>query len=501
MRWVLIRPLCRSLFYDPETQEPLGLEYLSSVLKKAGHQVLILDNTLNNLEDIKLARRAASFQPDAIGFSITTGRELGSVERITSELKRALNGRQVLWIAGGNYPTTEPESAARDLPGDCHILKYDGEISILQISRLWEEGLIHTLPRLIVGEPQLELDELPFPERPYYHYLKNFGWAFNLQGSRGCCSACKYCASSGMRGNLTSWRGRSPESMAAEIAFLYAAYSARSFNFVDEDFLGPPVRALERAMRFSEEITRRRLTITFGIQVRPNSLSEEVIDYLAKAGLKYVFMGIESDNPCDFKIWGRAFCDKTWTWVGYLQEKGIEVNAGTLLFHPDCTFEGIRHFATNLRQYRLLNYRTASNRLDGMPGSFFHKKYIAEHPEETSPGIIRLPFADQSVEPFYKTVLTVLAPIEIPSMHALCIMPIVQTRRIFGDSEEEYRSLKKINADCDDKVAACFFSLLEMYENKSYSEQRAGELLNDNIRFGKAIMDRLTENHFIHETV
>jgi hypothetical protein len=501
MRWVLIRPLCRSLFYDPETQEPLGLEYLSAVLKKAGHQVLILDSTLNNLGDIRLARRAASFQPDAIGFSITTNRELDSVKHITAELRRALGEKRVYWIAGGNYPTTEHENALKELPGDFHILKYDGEISILKICTLWEDGLIATLPRLLNGEPQTELDALPFPERPYHHYLKNYGWAFNLQGSRGCCSACKYCASSGMRGNLTSWRGRSPERMAEEIAFLYEAYAARSFNFVDEDFLGPPIHALKRAMAFSEEITRRRLTITFGIQVRPNSLSEEVIDYLAEAGLKYVFMGIESDNPCDFKLWGRAFCDKTWTWVNYLQEKGIEVNAGTLLFHPDCSFEGIRRFATNLQQYGLLNYRTASNRLDGMPGSFFHKKYIAEHPEETSPGVIRLPFADQSIEPFYKSVLNVLAPIEIPSMHALCIMPIVQTKRIFGDSEEEYLSLKKINADCDNKVASCFFSVLEMYENGSYSEQTINELLNDNIRFGKAITDRLIENRFIHERV
>jgi hypothetical protein len=286
--------------------------------------------------------------------------------------------------------------------------------------------------------------------------------------------------------------------MINEIAFLYEAYSARSFNFVDEDFLGPPAHAPERAMKFSEEIARRRLKITFGIQVRPNSLSEETIEYLAAAGLKYVFMGIESDNPCDFKIWGRTFCDKTWTWVQSLQNRNIEVNAGTLLFHPDCTLEGIRNFATSLRQYGLLNYRTASNRLDAMPGSFFYKRYISEHPEETSPGIIRLPFKDQTVEPFYQTVLRVLAPIEIPSMHALCVMPIVQTRKIFSHSEGEYLALKKINSDCDNKVADCFFSILGMYESGSYSEWKINELLVDNVGFGKIMMDRLVENGFIN---
>lgn len=499
MRWVLIRPLNQSLFYDPEIQEPLGLEYLASVLTAMGGKVLMLDSALDSLDDRKLARRAMSFQPDAIGFSITTDRELESVREIYSECKKNLAAKEIFWIAGGNYPTTEFSNAQKELPVEFHIMKYEGEISIRKIYQYLENGSKNRIPRLISGTAVLALDDLPFPSRNYSHYLKNYGWAFNLQGSRGCCSACKYCASKGMRtkAHHPQWRGRSPQNMVEEMVFLYGRYGARAFNFVDEDFLGPPQKALERATDFSSEIIRNNLKITMGIQVRPNSLSTEIIDRLSAAGLTYVFMGIESDNPNDFKNWGRAYCDKTWEWVAYLQEKNIEVNAGTLLFHPDCTLEGIKHFASKLQQYRLLNCRTAINRLDAMPGSFFYNEYVAQHPKHNSQGIIRLPFKNSEIEVFYKTLKKAIAPIEAPSMHALCSMPVCQTNRIFGKAEESYLILKEINADCDQRVADCFFSILEMFENKHILDFEIEKMITDNVQFGQSIIERLTANGFV----
>jgi hypothetical protein len=250
---------------------------------------------------------------------------------------------------------------------------------------------------------------------------------------------------------------------------------------------------MQRAAAFAEEILRCRLKIAFGIQVRPHSLSEEIIDVLASAGLKYVFMGIESDNPADFKAWGRSYCDRTWQWVSYLQQKEIEINAGTLLFHPDCSFEGVRSFAGQLRRHRLLNYRTAVNRLDAMPGSVLYEQYITTHPDEYEAGILSLPFKHPRMEVFYETLLKTLAPIEIPSMHVLCRIPTVRTRVLFDpDKAEEYRFLKSVDSACDDRVAESFYPLLDMFEKEDLRDDEIWEMRESNRVFAEGMVSELS---------
>jgi methylmalonyl-CoA mutase cobalamin-binding subunit len=499
MRWVLIRPLNQSLYYDPEIQEPLGIEYIGAVLHQLGSNVLILDSALNNLTDERIAKRTLSFEPDAIGFSITTDRELHSVQTIYNICKELGANKEYLWLAGGNFITSETENALKFLPPDFHLIKYEAEAAIKMLCNNWKLNSFNTLPRLIEGEATSNLDSLPFPLRPYTEYLLHYGWAFNLQGSRGCCSACRYCASQGMRTkNGLQWRGRSAESMVNEIEYLYNAYNARTFNFVDEDFLGPPSSALIRTQSFLAEIKKRQLKLTFGIQIRPNSLSVETIEGLVSAGLKYVFMGIESDNPDDFRNWGRSFCPDTWKWVKLLQEKDVEVNAGTLLFHPDSNLTGIRAFATKLNEHGLFNYRTAINRLDAMPGSYFHEQFCNVEAENyDSAGIFALPFRYPGMEQFYETVLKVLAPIEIPSMQGLCALPIAQTKRVFGNSEEEFQDLKSINRASDERVSKCFFELLNMFESGSYNDDSIEHMLNENRILSNSLANQLIEKGFV----
>jgi len=498
MRWVLIKPLNHSPFYDPEIQEPLGLEYLASSLREKGCTVLLLDSVLDNLDDIKLARRAASFQPDAVGFCVTTDRDIESVNAIFYECKAILNGQPVFWIAGGNFVTTELKYASLNFPDEMHLMRFEADISIRDIVDKWNEKTLDTLPRLIDAVPPVYPDKLPFPARPYHDIISQFGWAFNIQGSRGCCSSCKYCASRGMRGAYHAWRGRNTENIVQELVWLSRQYAARTFNFVDEDFLGPPSGSGKRAKDFAAGIKENKLSINFGIQVRPDSLSEEVINNLYDAGLRYVFMGIESDNPSDFKSWGRHYCVDVWRWTDYLQSLDIEVNAGTLLFHPDSTVDGIRSFATKLREHKLLNYRTVVNRLDGMPGSFFYDEYVAKNGVLESFGSIVLPFKLPELESFYQDIVYAFAPLEAPSMHALCAMPTAQTNKFFNHNEASFNLLKSINEECDNRVASCFFDILNMFENKLLKQNAIEKIVADNFKFGMEIADKLIANGFVN---
>jgi len=53
-------------------QAPLGILYLSSFLKKLGHDVQLIDAEAERLSDESVVGRLESFRPDCVGISITT---------------------------------------------------------------------------------------------------------------------------------------------------------------------------------------------------------------------------------------------------------------------------------------------------------------------------------------------------------------------------------------------------------------------------------------------
>ncbi len=472
-RWVFIRPRNRSPYYDPEIQEPLGLEYLAAHRRSVGDSVLILDAALDGLEDERLAKRAVAFRPDAVGFSVMTVQELESVRAIHAQALKSLNGREIAWIAGGNFVSTESPSALRLLPPGITLARFEGERALGDFSA--DLAGAGPRPKEISGSPVRRLEDLPFPERPYADMILGNDWAFNIQGSRGCCGNCAYCSSPGMaKDGKNGWRGRPAWHVAEEISHLNRRYGAFSFNFVDEDFLGPPRLALERARDFADELRRRRLKISFGIQVRPHAITEEICDILADAGLVYVFMGIESDSAGDCRRWGRPWVLDPWRFVERLKSRGVGVNAGVLLFHPHSTLEGVRRFADSLYSCGLLEHRAATNRLDAMPGSRMHRAGVKDGliPEDV-PGPQPLPFVFPIVESLHRDVLDAVNPLGPTCMHTLCRLPPALARRFAnrGPADEVAR-LETIVRFHSEAVYLSLGALLDEYESTGARSRR-----------------------------
>ena len=247
-----------------------------------------------------------------------------------------------------------------------------------------------------------------------------------------------------------------------EIAQLHQAFGVRSFNFIDEDFLGSNTLSTQRARQFAAELEKRGLRISFSIQVRPDSLNCDIVDLLSAHGLSYVFIGIESDDAEDFKRWGRPWSVPPWQVVTRIHNHQVEVGAGVLLFHSHSTFHGIQRFGRQLHHYGLLNYRSAINRLDAMPGSVFHREGIEAGMLKPMAGPQPLPFVEKRIEVFFHALTAALSPLGPPSMHAVCSLPrMVARARLYQDHENAYQRLKKIIHDLDEAVARTMFALLE----------------------------------------
>jgi hypothetical protein len=221
-----------------------------------------------------------------------------------------------------------------------------------------------------------------------------------------------------------------------EVETLHRRFGACAFNLVDDDFLGPWEGALERVRSLAVAVERWRLPVSFGVQLRPQSLSAEVVDALAAARVAYAFIGVESDDHSDLRRWNRAPAPSVWDWIGLLRGKGIEVGVGALVFHPGATLESVAGFTDRLAAAGALNYRTATNRLDAIPGSRIHALAVQRgqvHPDAIGPST--LPFETPGMEGLYEDVLRSLAPLGPPSMHAACRLPELCSRRHRGTAE------------------------------------------------------------------
>ncbi len=490
MRWVLVRPRNYSPYYDPEVQEPLGLEYLSSFLNEMGDAVLILDCAMDRMDEIRIARRAAGFQPDVIGFSLTTAQELESVDKIYAEYHNRSDHRTVRWIAGGNFVSTEPEHAARLLPSDILLIKFEGETALAKLAETWQAPEQNrqenfSKHRVICGDPVIHLDQLPFPSRPYARTILDDYGALNVQASRGCCGNCVFCASPGMASKgRNRWRGRSFGRIVDELEMLVQKYGARSFNFIDEDFLGPNRLAAERGKEFAQEILKRRLDITFSIQIRPDSLQLSTIDALAAAGLSYAFMGLETDSQELLKQWHRPIINDPWQFVHRFRERGIEVNVGAMLFHKDATLQSIRSLAAKLDAWGLLDYRSATNRQVAMPGSYLHDQALRKGDlSGEAVGPQNIPCRDAQVESLHSDLLAALAPLGPSSMEAVCALPrVAAQKRLAGDVHQQYANIKRINNMLRQPVMPTLLCLLECMEHGTQTADAVNELRRQNFQ-------------------
>lgn len=109
--------------------------------------------------------------------------------------------------------------------------------------------------------------------------------------SRGCSwGKCRFC------GIHSSWcakyRSKSPEHFCDEIEYYIESYGCKNFRFIDES---PSIYDI---LAISNELIKRELDINIEayLNISKHLLDEDLVQVLAKAGIKQLFFGIESVN-------------------------------------------------------------------------------------------------------------------------------------------------------------------------------------------------------------
>ncbi len=335
-------------------QAPLGILYLSSYLKKKGHNVQLIDAEAERLSEESIIERLKLFHPDCIGMSITTVAWQNSI-KLASCLRRNLN--DAVLVAGGPHVTANPQDAVADSAFDFGIAG-EGELAFAELLENLPEpakfagirGLVYrnSVGRIFVNErhdPIGNLDELPFPDRdalpdirlyrpPVGCYREEF--VVSLITSRGCPYQCIFCDNNTFGRKI---RYFSPEYVVSEIENVLKMYNARELTFVDDTF--PSNR--KRFRRILELIKERELRFSWTCMANVNDLDDEALRMMKDAGCWQIAVGIETGDDEVMKVIKKGITTtKVKKVVDSAHNLGIMMKGFFIVGHPSETHQSLR---------------------------------------------------------------------------------------------------------------------------------------------------------------
>jgi radical SAM superfamily enzyme YgiQ (UPF0313 family) len=353
MRIALVDPSPLQLISPIEPYEHLGLGYLGAVLRNAGHEVVMISSILDHLNLKQTVRAIVKTQADLIGFSVKEIFARRTIQIIQKLRKSGINSKIVL---GGHYPTFCDTSLLQEFPEIDFIVRGEGEFTLVELvaalqgtrelkeinglSFRFGAEIIRNEPRTLIAN----LDSLPFPIRDHTARLFKKSGEISLTASRGCYANCSFCSIQSFYHQTQGkrYRRRSAENILAEIESLQAQFNCNQFKFIDDQFIGPGPKGQAEIHRFARMIIDRGLNINFHIMTRVNDVDEALFSQLQAAGLKSVFIGIESSQQRGLDVFNKSTTlVQNQRALKILENLGITAIVSFILLDPYSTTEDL----------------------------------------------------------------------------------------------------------------------------------------------------------------
>ena len=279
---------------------PMSLAYIAAIHLQSGDICRIVDYPAEKKSIDDLRKDIFEFMPDRLYVGVTTA----TIDRDMETIRMAKSIKNdIIAIAFGFYFKTFGKEIMEKHPElDIAIFsEIEGVVSeylkIKDISKT--SGLYYREGNEIIKNgdfPGTENpDTLPFPAR---NLLKNDIYVMPdtnnpvgvITTSRGCAFRCIFCPA----GKLTNYKifHRSAENIYEEIKECFKECGIKEFLFNADTFTAKK----ETVLRLCRLIEEERLSITFAINSRVDTVDEELLTALKKAGCKMVAFGVESGS-------------------------------------------------------------------------------------------------------------------------------------------------------------------------------------------------------------
>ena len=274
---------------------PVGIVSIAAYLEKQG-----FDLTLANFSQLghrKALHKITQIKPAVLGLSLFTHNRIDTLKLIKA-VKKAFP--RTLIVIGGPHATFLADEITKRYSEVDYIISGEGEKSFARLLKRIARGE-KTDQKIISSEMVEDLDTLPSPGKFSGTLIgieppEQFSFIIT---SRGCVHQCVFCSSP--RFWRRTVRYRSPEHIVKEILFLYRKYGIIYFSIRDDNF----TLRKERVLKFAKLLQDSQLYIMWNCQARVDTIDEEMLIAMKRAGLEHIQYGVESGSEKILRLYNK----------------------------------------------------------------------------------------------------------------------------------------------------------------------------------------------------
>ena len=331
---------------------PLNISLLASFIRERGdYECSIIDFETKEVScPSEMANIILGESPKYVCLTTLTPR-YPTVVRIAQQIKQL--DPEVVTIVGGPHVTGSPQTTMYE--GISYGIIGEGEEALLELLNTLEKGKTVSAVKNLVyrdngttkaneARPFIRnLDELPFPawdlmELDEYLDPAYFeGTHLATFSGRGCPYDCSFCAS------CVTWRRKlrlkSVENVMNEIRHIVDVLGINNLMFWDDSFAANK----KRAIAICNSIIEERINLNYTVQIRADSLSEDLAAALRDSGCSFAAIGVESGNDEILKRIGKKETKaQLRRAVKIMKEASLPVIASYIIGLPGDTHETIK---------------------------------------------------------------------------------------------------------------------------------------------------------------
>ena len=301
-----------------EPVPPIGLSYVATATRSAGHEVRFLDLMVSRNPGRDLDEALSEFCPEVVGISVRNidsviaqdpSWQLGEAADLIARIRRTGNRIVVL---GGPAISVLKSRALEILDADFAVIG-EGESAFPGLLRAIGSGSgFSSIPGLSYraggriqtnpAELQKEFGPSGMENWTRWKEYDRSGGPFAIHTKRGCALHCLYCNYPSMEGR--TYRCRDAADVVDEIERVQKAVNPRTFEFTDTTFNLPTAHA----SAICEEIIRRNLKVKLSaVGMNPLGVTEEMLRLMKRAGFISMIVSADAGNEAMLRNLHKGF--------------------------------------------------------------------------------------------------------------------------------------------------------------------------------------------------